>query len=281
MASTDETPGSGVEDEKKPSSSENELAPGLNTTTGVIDSEVGDETSALKNGSGDQTKDTPSGDDESHSQQTIRSPKRRRNVSGDTQVKDATPRTTRRSGRTPVKKQEFDMGVAAGDGIDELAEDQPTLKKSKITLITKSRGLPSGGRKAGRSVFDNPDHMLTATNSPLATTNLRDLLCNPMAWDVLTTEEKQKVLSKFPDDKEILDAGTENAHPDIAALRNNNNFRHDIARYQENLRNGRHDADWITQAQAAHSRRATGFYDKFLAEKFESEWGVPYPEEVE
>ena len=86
-----------------------------------------------------------------------------------------------------------------------------------------------------------------------------------------------RVLKEFPQGADILNPGTEEARPDIVALRNNNNFRHDISRYQEDLREGRHDPEWISQAQAAHRKRALGVYDDFLARKFEEDWGIPMP----
>ena len=85
------------------------------------------------------------------------------------------------------------------------------------------------------------------------------------------------MLDKFPDQDEVIDNGTETARPNILALRNNDNFRHDVARYQENLRDGKHDPDWIRQAQAAHRKREVGFYADYLAEKFEEDWGMKMP----
>ncbi|KAI1104310.1 Asx homology domain-containing protein [Jackrogersella minutella] len=155
---------------------------------------------------------------------------------------------------------------------DELAGDGPALKKPKASL----KDTPANARK-NRSKYNNPDEMLTNHRAPLATTNLRDLLCSSKAWDALSPEEKQLVLSKFPDEKEVLDAGTENARPDVAALRNNDNFRHDVARYQGDLSKGWHDPDWIRQAQAAHSKREIGAYNEYLAAKFEEDWDMPIP----
>jgi hypothetical protein len=78
----------------------------------------------------------------------------------------------------------------------------------------------------------------------------------------------------------VLDTGTDKARPNVAALKNNNNFRHDIARYQEDLREGRHDPEWIRQAQAAHRKRALGIYDEYLAARFEEDWGMQMPSEM-
>lgn len=63
----------------------------------------------------------------------------------------------------------------------------------------------------------------------------------------------------------------------MAALRNNNNFRHDVARYQDNLGKGKHDPEWIRQAQDAHRKRELGMYTEYLASRFENDWGMQMP----
>ncbi|KAH7033341.1 Asx homology domain-containing protein [Microdochium trichocladiopsis] len=166
-----------------------------------------------------------------------------------------------------------DMSPAA-DGVrsdnDRLSE--PAMKRTR-TITDSKESLPV--RRKSRSKWDNPIEMLTNQRSPLGTAMLRDLLCTPRAWDILSDEEKKQVLKEFPLEADILDFGTDRARPNIVSLRNNNNFRHDISRYQENLREGRHDPEWISQAQAAHRKRGLGLYDEFLASKFEEDWGIP------
>ncbi|KAI1745833.1 Asx homology domain-containing protein [Xylaria scruposa] len=204
-----------------------------------------------------------------------------------------TPRPLRRSSRTPsisqggsafpsssgrgvpIKKQDFPVGIAADDdGKPDELSDPPTAKKRKVEPKSTKRVA-----RKSRSKWDNPDEMLTNPNAPLAKANLRELLCSPKTWDILTQEEREKILAKFPDDAEILDPDTPDARPDIAALRNNNNFRHDVARYQEGLSQGFHDPEWIQQAQAAHRSREMGFYDEFMATDFEERWGMPMPQQ--
>ncbi|KAI0550833.1 Asx homology domain-containing protein [Xylaria curta] len=204
-----------------------------------------------------------------------------------------TPRPLRRSSRTPsisqggsafpspsgrgvpIKKQDFLVGIAADDdGKPDELSDPPTAKKRKVEPKSTKRAA-----RKSRSKWDTPDEMLTDPNAPLAKANLRELLCSPKAWDILTQEEREKILAKFPDDVEILDPDTPDARPDIAALRNNNNFRHDVARYQEGLSKGFHDPEWIQQAQAAHRSREMGFYDEFMATDFEERWGMPMPQQ--
>lgn len=116
------------------------------------------------------------------------------------------------------------------------------------------------------------------TLSIINTSRTKDiLLCHPQAWDILTPKEKHQILSKFPDDREVRDPGTEKARPDTKALLNNDNFRNDVARYQEDLRQGYHDPAWIEQAQMAHRAREAGAYDEELATEFRDRWDMPMP----
>ncbi|KAJ8129115.1 hypothetical protein O1611_g4517 [Lasiodiplodia mahajangana] len=177
-----------------------------------------------------------------------------------------------------VKKQDFVVNIAAdNNGEPDELSDAPTSKKRKVDIKPTKR---VAFRKS-RSKWDNHDEMLTDPNSPLIKAKLRELLCSPKAWEILTQEEREQILAKFPDDAEIMDPGTPNARPDIAALRNNNNFRHDVARYQEGLSKGFHDPEWIQQAQAAHRSRQLGFYDEFKASDFEERWDMPMPLQVQ
>ncbi|KAI2633848.1 Asx homology domain-containing protein [Xylaria nigripes] len=170
-----------------------------------------------------------------------------------------------------IEKQDF--GVVAPE--NDAKPDEPVSKKRKVDVKPTQRGAP----RKSRSKWDSPDEMLTNPNAPLASAKLRDILCNPKAWDILTREETEQILAKFPDDAEILNPGTPNARPNIAALLNNNNFRHDVARYQEGLSKGFHDADWIRQAQAAHRSRQQGLFDDFMAVDFEEKWEMPMPKQ--
>ncbi|KAI0434726.1 Asx homology domain-containing protein [Xylaria sp. FL1042] len=176
-----------------------------------------------------------------------------------------------------MKKQEFGIVTSGNDDgkPDELELPTPS-KKRKVNPDP----TPRVASRKNRSKWDNPDEMLTNPNSPLVKAKLRELLCCPMAWEALSSEEKEQVVSKFPDDLMILDPGTSNARPDIAALLNNNNFRNDVTRYQEGLGRGFHDPEWIQQAQSAHRAREMGIYDDFMAADFEEKWDMPMPKQA-
>ncbi|KAK3685027.1 Asx homology domain-containing protein [Podospora appendiculata] len=133
--------------------------------------------------------------------------------------------------------------------------------------------VPSRITAKERKKWEAP-YVFTSTKSPLAHANLREILLLPEAWDILTPEEKADVLSKFPDDTHILNAGTPEACPNRESLRNDDNFRHDCARYRENIEQGRHDHEWLEQAWVAHQKHVRGDFDKHLQKKFEEDWGV-------
>lgn len=101
-----------------------------------------------------------------------------------------------------------------------------------------------------------------------------------MAWNVLSPDEKQEILALFPTDEHILNPKTEAAEPNIASLMNDDNFRHDCARYVENIESGKHDPEWLEQAWTAHERRRAGDFDDYLAQKFEDDWDVEVPEHL-
>ncbi|KAI1765937.1 Asx homology domain-containing protein [Hypoxylon sp. FL1150] len=192
---------------------------------------------------------------------------------------NAAASSSQQSGRritpTPTKDGDVDKldAIYGIEDSDELAISGPALKKPKPTTI---KNVTASGSRKGKYKYDDPDEMLTSSNSPLATVNLRDLLCSPKAWDLLGPDEQQRVLTFFPD-KEVLDKETQQVRPNIAALRNDDNFRHDVARYQDGLSKGWHDPEWIEQAQAAHQQRAAGVYDEYVAARFKEDWGVPMP----
>ncbi len=87
------------------------------------------------------------------------------------------------------------------------------------------------------------------------------------------------MLSLFPDETHTLDAGTANARPNTASLRNDDNFRHDCARYCENIELGRHDEEWLSQAWIAHEKHKRGDFDAFLRDQFEEDWDTELPDE--
>ncbi|KAJ0168148.1 hypothetical protein CTA2_9295 [Colletotrichum tanaceti] len=120
--------------------------------------------------------------------------------------------------------------------------------------------------------------LLTDPKSPLASADLRTILCQPAAWDILSKEERAEIIALLPAGTRILDPGTDDARPELDALRNDNNFRHDCATYTNNIAQGKHDPEWLEQAWAARERRRAGDFDGYLKQKFEDEWSCELPE---
>ncbi|KAF7548732.1 hypothetical protein G7046_g8573 [Stylonectria norvegica] len=142
------------------------------------------------------------------------------------------------------------------------------VRKPKKKVAKKA---PRKSKWDAQSIFVDP-------KSPLASADLRTILSNPMAWDILEEEDRAEILSLFPDDQHILAAGTQDARPDFVSLMNDDSFRHDCAAYTENIAQGRHDPDWLAEAWAAHERRKAGDFDDFLETRFKEEWGQELPE---
>lgn len=107
---------------------------------------------------------------------------------------------------------------------------------------------------------------------------MKSIVASPMAWDILDTQTKTEILALFPHQHMVLDAGTENARPDFAAMMNDDSFRGDCASYIENISSGRHDHDWLTSAYHAHHRRKMGDFDEFLVQRLQGDWGVELPD---
>ncbi|KAK4137625.1 hypothetical protein BT67DRAFT_438878 [Trichocladium antarcticum] len=210
----------------------------------------------------------------------------------DAMAKTATGRQTASPGRADTsEKNEIAATIADDDAPDK--ENQSTAPKRKgrpgasSAPAKKPRRVPvvpkkalrkkAAPRKSARDKRWDAPFVLTDSRSPLAMADLRAILLLPEAWDVLTQEEKQEILAKFPDDTHILDAGTPDARPNLVSLRNDDNFRHDCARYCENLEAGRYDDEWLRQAWPAHEKHRRGDFDGFLRDEFEAEWGIELP----
>ncbi|KAM0473730.1 hypothetical protein ACHAP7_008062 [Fusarium lateritium] len=173
---------------------------------------------------------------------------------------------------TAIKADQFsDTPGTSLTGQDTTPSITPKKANSKRRVVVK---------KAVRKSKWNADNILTDSKSPLASADLRSILSNPLAWDILEKEEKAEILALFPDSSHILSAGTEDARPDFASLMNDDTFRYDCAAYTENIAQGRHDPEWLEQAWAAHERRKMGDFDEYLDDKFKDEWEVELPPEL-
>ncbi|CAH0058918.1 unnamed protein product [Clonostachys solani] len=145
--------------------------------------------------------------------------------------------------------------------------------KPASTVTIKRPTKPTKARKwDAENIVINP-------KSPLAKADLRRLLANPVAWEILDATDKAEILALFPDKEHILDPDSENARPNLMSLMNDDTFRHDCATYTENIALGRFDPEWLASAWSAHERRKLGDFDEHLADKFEAEWQVQLPQD--
>ncbi|KAI9149446.1 hypothetical protein HJFPF1_11499 [Paramyrothecium foliicola] len=160
---------------------------------------------------------------------------------------------------------------AAQDAVDEKSAAQATPQP-------KRRRVPV--RRAPEKSKWNAENIMVDSKSPLATCDLRTVLSNPMAWDILDAHEKAEILALFPDREHIIKTEAEGSRPNFQTLLNDDSFRHDCATYTENVAEGRHDPEWLAEAWAAHGRRKAGDFDEYLTAKFEEDWAVKLPDEL-
>ncbi|KAH6850789.1 Asx homology domain-containing protein [Chaetomium sp. MPI-CAGE-AT-0009] len=189
---------------------------------------------------------------------------------------------TKQPTASPERKVEEEKKSIAHDS-DEGGQSSAPKRKASISnnpvSTKKPRQVAPTPRKSAQDKKWEAPFVYTDSKSPLANADLRAILLHPLAWDILTPEEKQDVLAKFPDETHILDAGTQDARPNPVSLRNDDNFRYDCARYCENIQLGRHDEEWLSQAWVAHEKHKRGDYDQFLRDRFEEDWETKLPAE--
>ncbi|KAJ4389369.1 hypothetical protein N0V93_006836 [Gnomoniopsis smithogilvyi] len=158
-------------------------------------------------------------------------------------------------------------------------------KRNRSNSTTKPTSRPAAKRTkpaVDRKVKKwEPDFVTQNMKSPLVTNgvDLRSLLLQPAAWDVLSADDKREILSFFPADGHILDPNTPDARPNVTSLSSNDTFRHDAEEYVSNIGKGMHDLEWLRQAWVAHQRRAMGDFDEFYIRKVEVDWSTDIPDE--
>ncbi|EMD87281.1 hypothetical protein COCC4DRAFT_75778 [Bipolaris maydis ATCC 48331] len=178
---------------------------------------------------------------------------------------------------------------------------KPARKRSapgKTTAPTPSRSQPSRNRKAperfenfeektakalpskkGTSkVFDSV-FITTNSTSRLVKADIYHMLLEGSAWSCLSAEQQSTLIAMLPQDSTNqglltkINAGeTEITRPSAFTLANDC-FRTDVAKFQEDLKNGHLAKTWQTAAEQAVIERAAGEYDRWKAEEAESWWG--------
>ncbi|KAK3997476.1 Asx homology domain-containing protein [Cladorrhinum sp. PSN332] len=159
--------------------------------------------------------------------------------------------------------------AAAKGGKPATKGGKPAAKASKPTA--KSGVLKRKVKWSGPALW-------TSYKSPLKKPEfLRAMILNPRAWAVLEPDARKSILAKLPNNKHILDLGTSEARPNLKELSNDDNFRHDCARYVEHLKEGMHDPEWLRQAWIAQKKHIRGDFDPFLNTLFTVTWDAPLP----
>lgn len=172
-----------------------------------------------------------------------------------------------------------------GDGNDDGMDDSPPAKKVKVLNSRSKKWDPENVTQNIRSPLVNVDLRVSkkwhcpSLECPAPNLCNQTMLLQPAAWDCLTLEDKEEILSLFPDQTHILDAGTPNARPNLESLKNDDNFRHDAEQYTTNLSKGMHDPEWLRDAWTAHQRRAAGEFDLFYIRKLQKDWNMKIPYE--
>jgi hypothetical protein len=105
------------------------------------------------------------------------------------------------------------------------------------------------------------------------------MLLESPAWNSLTPSQQSTLISMLPESPDNVNllakisAGeTADTRPAAFTLANNC-FRTDVAKFQEDLKNGHLAKTWQAAAEQAVVERAAGEYDGWKAEEAEAWWG--------
>lgn len=98
---------------------------------------------------------------------------------------------------------------------------------------------------------------------------IKSVLANPETWSNFTREDLEEIGAKFPEYVPRNEDGSISAQ----WLRYDNDWRHGVRQWQDDLEAGRLDPEWQKQAAAAVAERAAGHFDKYKDDEFEEFWG--------
>lgn len=104
------------------------------------------------------------------------------------------------------------------------------------------------------------------------------MLLEPAAWSSLSSEQQSTLVSMLPSTPAntallaAINSGVTDTRPQAFTI-SNDCFRTDVAKFQEDLKNGHLAKTWQAAAEQAVVERAAGAYDAWKAEEAESWWG--------
>ncbi|MCJ1433750.1 hypothetical protein MMC27_003115 [Xylographa pallens] len=138
------------------------------------------------------------------------------------------------------------------------------LRERKSTMTPKKKKVPKAG-EADQNWMSS-DRIFTS-KSKLPDQDLHRALARPEAWDMLSEEEKAEIGKQLPES--VLTDGA----PNEDFLRYSPDWREGVRVVQDEVRSGRHEPEWLEEANEASKERAAGLFDEHKDKEFEEYWG--------
>lgn len=98
-------------------------------------------------------------------------------------------------------------------------------------------------------------------------------MANPKAMSSLTETQAAIVISMMPDDKYVISGPDGKPQISQEFLKYNGDWKHALNRFQDDLREGRFDLEWVAQAKKASEDRQKGKFDQHKDNAYEEFWG--------
>ncbi|KAF1363825.1 hypothetical protein EJ07DRAFT_101526, partial [Lizonia empirigonia] len=150
--------------------------------------------------------------------------------------------------------------------------------KRLVDVQEQPAAMVSLVKKGTSKVFD-PVFITTNSTSRLGKADMHKALLDTTAWTSLSAEQQVTLIAMLPDTAEhqqllarIKAGDTGNTRPEAFTL-SKDCFRTDVAKFQEDLKNGHLAKTWQAAAEQAVIERAAGEYDAWKAEEAELWWG--------
>ncbi|MCJ1419117.1 hypothetical protein MMC32_005470 [Xylographa parallela] len=131
-------------------------------------------------------------------------------------------------------------------------------------MTQKKKKVPNAG-KADQNWMSS-DRIFTS-KSKLPDQDLHKALSRPEAWDMLSEEEKTEIRKQLPES--VFTDGV----PNEDFLRYSPDWREGVRVVQDEVRSGRHEPEWLEEANEASKERAAGLFDEHKDKEFEEYWG--------
>lgn len=164
-------------------------------------------------------------------------------------------------------------------GLPERTSTRNRRAPERFEPFGKHQPAKASPVKKGSSKIFDPIYITTKPASRLGKADMHHMLLEDTAWTSLSAEQQAILVSMLPETVEnqqllarIKAGETENTRPRDFTL-SNDCFRTDVAKFQEDLKNGHLVKAWQDAAEQAVIARAAGEYDAWKAEEAEMWWG--------